>query len=229
MIDRRLDVLLGGVVGSVAHGTSKDESDVDFAGVFMRDPLELLGLPSLCGRDASFRDSETNTTYHEIGFFLDSVVRGNPTMTEILFLDSYSVKGAAGDGLLSMRSRLLSRSAVVTGYVSSSVRQAEALVAGRFSSRAETHAYHVLRVMKQAEDLLRHGEFCMNISTHADEFRSQAATVLSSPSDFLSHVSKKALYITNIDSNLAHTPDLNEISVWLSGLRVSHNKETRGI
>lgn len=227
MIDKRLNLLLSGVVGSTAHGTSREGSDVDHAGVFMRDSLELLGLPSLCDREASIKDGVTNAIYHEIGFFVDSVVRGNPTVTEILFLDSYLVKEEAGDDLLNMRHRLLSRSAVITGYVSSSTRQAEALAAGRFSSRAETHAYHVLRVMKQAEDLLKHGEFCMNISSYADEFKSQAATVLSKPSEFLSHVSKKALYITSIDSKLTHTPDLNEISAWLSSLRISHIKETK--
>jgi predicted nucleotidyltransferase len=229
MRDRELNLLLSGVVGSVAHGTSKEDSDVDSTGVFMRDSLELLGLPSLCGRDTSVRYGQSDTVYHEIGFFLDSVVKGNPTMTEVLFLERYLVKEEAGEALLNMRSRLLSRSAVITGYVSSSVRQAEELAAGRFSSRAETHAYHVLRVMQQAEDLLKYGEFCMNIASYADELKSQAEMVITRPSDFLSHVSKKALHITNMDSRLAYTPDLREISTWLFDLRIRSAKETKGV
>jgi hypothetical protein len=68
----------------------------------------------------------------------------------------------------------------------------------------------------------------MNIASYADELKSQAEMVITRPSDFLSHVSKKALHITNMDSRLAYTPDLREISTWLFDLRIRSAKETKG-
>jgi predicted nucleotidyltransferase len=153
------NVLLSGIVGSVAYGLDTEDSDVDRLGVFAARTERLLGLHPV---QQSVVSSKPDATYHEAGKFAALALKVNPTITELLWLpdELYEVRTKLGDGLRSMRHCFLSRKAVrnaYLGYATQQFRRLENRGDGSFSAdtrkRTAKHARHLLRLLAQGTTL----------------------------------------------------------------------------
>lgn len=78
-----LNIAFKAITGSQAYGTSTPESDIDYKGIFIEQPVFVDGKPFYFG------NPQLNVTkdecYYEIGRFLQLLSVGNPTALELLY------------------------------------------------------------------------------------------------------------------------------------------------
>lgn len=158
-----MNVLLEGIVGSVAYGLNNAESDVDFAGIYCEPTEGLLGLhPPLRERATKKGRDGADATYHEIGKAMGLMLSCNPTASEILWLPKYLKTTAFGEELVSLRSEFLSAKRVRDAFFGYATAQFRRLVdRGRFQgsleTRREKHARHTMRLLWQGFELYTTG------------------------------------------------------------------------
>lgn len=156
--------LLVGVVGSTAYGLDHDGSDVDLLGTFLADPTSLMGLTQ---PSETIVTHEPDVTMHELRKLLALALRCNPTVTELLWLDSYEVCSPLGMQVLDIRQSLLSEPLVRSAYLGYAQAQMSKLLAkteaGAADPRAEKHARHMFRLVEQGTDLLTTGTLTVRV------------------------------------------------------------------
>lgn len=109
-----MNVLLKGVVGSTAYGLNHGGSDIDYMGIFAHDTEEMLGLNE--PKD-SVVIKDPDTTLHEAKKFVTLALNGNPSVSELLWLDVYEVMTDLGARLVNMRDLFLSAPRVRSAYL----------------------------------------------------------------------------------------------------------------
>jgi hypothetical protein len=164
------DVLLAGIVGSRAYGLATPESDVDRLEVFAAPTVLFHGLRPPIGREATVVTTDPDVTRHEAGKFAALCLRGNPTVTELLWLEEYEVRTELGDRLVGIREAFLSASRVreaYFGYASGQFRRLEGRGDGSFSAdtrkRTAKHARHLARLVHQGLGLYRTGRLTVRL------------------------------------------------------------------
>jgi predicted nucleotidyltransferase len=176
-----MQVLLAGVVGSTAYGLAGPDSDVDRLGVFAAPTESFHGLTT---PQPTFVTSKPDSTYHEAGKFCRLALTGNPTVTELLWLDSYDVMSPFGARLVKIRSAFLSRQRVrdaYLGYAEQQFRKLESRGGSSFSSdtakRTAKHARHLYRLCHQGHQLYATGELSIRVSDpeHFHDFGNEVA------------------------------------------------------
>jgi len=75
--------MLLGVSGSYGYGTNRDDSDLDFRGVTLNLPSDLIGMTSF----EQYVDANTDTVIYSFNKFIELVLNCNPNTIEILGLD----------------------------------------------------------------------------------------------------------------------------------------------
>jgi hypothetical protein len=100
-------------------------------------------------------------TSHDVGKFLSLVLNGNPTVTEMLWLDSYEVLHPSGQRLIEIRKELLGAQGIYNAYCGYAKQQFVRLQGNngeKFESdtgnRTAKHARHCVRLLMQADSLL---------------------------------------------------------------------------
>lgn len=168
-----MNVLLKGVVGSTAYGLNHENSDVDYMGVFAAPTSEVLGLGKV---QESVVTKDPDTTLHEAKKFVTLCLNGNPSVSELLWLDAYEALGPLGDELVGLRRSFLSAKKVRDSYLGYATSQFERLKNrgdGSFSAdtrkRTEKHARHLVRLVEQGFRLYRSGELVVNLRSSANE------------------------------------------------------------
>lgn len=154
-------ILLSGVVGSTAYGLAGPDSDIDRLGVFAAPTAAFHGL---------HRPAETHVTtspdvtLHEAAKFAWLALKGNPSVTEVLYLEEYEVLSPLGEQLLDIRSAFLSAPAVRRAYLGYAFDQFTKLKNrgdGSFSAdtrrRTAKHARHLARLCDQGYQLYATG------------------------------------------------------------------------
>ena len=162
------EIILSGIVGSTAHGLTQVGSDVDRLGIFQRPTRQLLGLRS---RRDSVVSTSPDITVHELGKFIGLALRCNPTVTELLWLDSHEIAAPVGRQLVAARSAFLSEKLVRNSYIGYAnaqflklkARGYESFQAG-IGSRSAKHARHMFRLLEQGEHLLRTGSLTTRVA-----------------------------------------------------------------
>ena len=76
-------VILLGLGGSHAYGTSNENSDVDFRGITLNTPSDLLGLTDF----EQYEDGSTDTVIYSFNKMVRLLLECNPNTCEILGLD----------------------------------------------------------------------------------------------------------------------------------------------
>lgn len=149
-------VLLEGIVGSTAYGLATPESDVDKLGIYQAPTEDFLGLHLSTEKDFSIVEKapQPDRTLHELGKFCRLTFRCNPTVTELLWLDDYTMTSWAGEELINMRDCFPSAPLVRSAYMGYAMAQFTRLKErGDFGSdlkkRTAKHARHLARLMFQ--------------------------------------------------------------------------------
>lgn len=171
--EKNVKVLLKGVVGSTAYGLNHSDSDVDYLGVFAFPTSQAVGLERL---DESIVTKDPDTTLHEARKFVALCLEGNPSVSELLWLDAYEEISAEGQELIDLRRSFLSskrvRSAYL-GYATSQFKRLRDRGDGSFSAdtrkRTQKHARHLVRLVEQGYRLYVSGDLIVNLRSSASE------------------------------------------------------------
>ena len=105
-------IMLLGVSGSYGYGTNREGSDIDFRGVALNLPSDLIGLTSF----EQYEDTATDTVIYSFNKLVSLLLNCNPNTIEILGLDEeqYVIKTPVGQELLDHRQLFLSKRAAAS-------------------------------------------------------------------------------------------------------------------
>ncbi|WP_067536316.1 nucleotidyltransferase domain-containing protein [Nocardia crassostreae] len=157
------DVILEGVVGSHAYSLNTPESDTDYLGIYVEPTRTFLGLnPPTRDRGTRHGRDGADATYHEVGKAMGLILACNPTVTEILWLDTYTVTTDFGAELVSLRSNFLSAQRVRHAYFGYAMAQFRRMLTRRDTQgltdpRLAKHARHTKRLLWQGYELYTTG------------------------------------------------------------------------
>jgi len=124
--DRKL-IIFEGIVGSQAYGTATPESDIDIKGVYIQPMDDILGFKYV----EQVNDKSHDTTYYEIGRFLELLATNNPNILELLNLpeDKILYKHDIFDELIANKDNFISKACKnsFAGYAIAQIKKARGL------------------------------------------------------------------------------------------------------
>lgn len=223
-----MNVLLKGVVGSTAYGLNHDSSDVDYMGVFAASTNEVLGLGRIQG---SVVTKDPDTTMHEAKKFVTLCLNGNPSVSELLWLDAYEAISPLGDELTGLRRSFLSARKVRDSYLGYATSQFERLKNrgdGSFSAdtrkRTEKHARHLVRLVEQGFHLYRSGELIVNLRSNASEIDpdwvfQMGRQIADDPSRAEEYMRRAEARFDSAKAAIIGDPDVAAVERWLLRVR----------
>ena len=102
-------IVLLGIGGSYGYGTNREGSDIDFRGVTLNLPSDLIGLTSF----EQYEDRDTDTVIYSFNKIIKLLLSCNPNTLELLGLDDdqYLIKTGIGQELLDNKALFLSKRA----------------------------------------------------------------------------------------------------------------------
>ena len=146
-------IILLGLGGSHAYGTSTPDSDLDIRGICFNSKKELLGLSNF----SIFVDKDTDTTIYSLGKMFELLMDCNPNIIEILGLNNedYLYLSPEGEKLLENKEMFLSQKAYYTfsGYAYSQFKRLQNATARDSLSEEEREGHILHSVEKQIEQL----------------------------------------------------------------------------
>jgi len=220
------NIILEGVTGSTAYGLATENSDVDIKGVYLLPTSEVLSLrhnPEKTTKD----HTDPDWVYHEVGKFMKLVVGGNPTVSELLWLEEYTQLSPVGKLLVENRKIFLSTPAVMNAYRGYALgqakrlsnRQAEGLDGydSSLKNRFAKHTRHCFRLLLQCRQLLETGELTVRVTPEQREwlFKMGEQTPETVVDAFIAEDSK----MEDIVSVLPDEPDWEAIDALLYKIR----------
>lgn len=144
-------VMLLGLSGSYGYGTNREGSDVDFRGVAMQQPSDILGLTEF----EQYVDDQTDTVVYGFNKLVKLLLDCNPNSCEILGLprDKYVILSPLGEELLENQALFLSKRAIKAfgGYASAQLRRLQNAIA-RDSLPQTEREKHILNSVRNAMD-----------------------------------------------------------------------------
>jgi predicted nucleotidyltransferase len=150
--------ILQAVTGSHAYGLNHATSDTDKMYIFVAPTVEVAGL-HWASKHESFSDAGPtgdDTTGHEIGKYLRLVLKSNPTLIELLFMNDYEVLDETGQGLVALRDKILYTEGVRNAYYGYAKAQIER-VKREYPNHKPKMARHAIRITYQGLELLTTG------------------------------------------------------------------------
>jgi predicted nucleotidyltransferase len=223
-----VNVLLKGVVGSTAYGLNHENSDVDYMGVFAAPTSEVLGLGKV---QESVVSKDPDTTLHEAKKFVTLCLNGNPSVSELLWLDRYEYVDNLGDDLIGLRRSFLSAKKVRDSYLGYATSQFERLKNrgdGSFSAdtrkRTEKHARHLVRLVEQGFHLYRSGELVVNLRSNASEIDPDwvfqvGSQIADDPSRAKKYMRQAEVRFDSTKTAILGEPDVAAVECWLLRVR----------
>ena len=151
--DERLGrrIMLLGLSGSYGYGTNREGSDVDFRGVALQRPSDILGLTVF----EQVVDNQTDTVVYGFNKLVKLLLDCNPNSCEILGLprEKYLILSPLGEELLRNQGLFLSKRAVQSfgGYASAQLRRLQNAMA-RDSLPQSDREKHILNSVRNAMD-----------------------------------------------------------------------------
>ena len=148
-------IMLLGIGGSHAYGTSNKNSDIDFRGVTLQKPSDLLGLTQF----EQYEDDKTDTVVYGFNKMVKLLLDCNPNTCEILGLDEnqYLIKSELGQELIDNTGLFLSKRAIKSfgGYADSQLRRLQNAIARDTLPQSEREKHILKSVMHALEDVNR--------------------------------------------------------------------------
>lgn len=164
-------IILMGLGGSYAYGTNNENSDIDFRGITLNLPSDLLGLTEF----EQYEDNSTDTVIYAFNKIIKLLLECNPNTIELLGLDEeqYLIKTPLGQELLDHKQLFLSKRAAKSfgGYASAQLRRLQNAIA-RDSMPQQEREQHIYNSVKNAlEDFRRKNQLLDkgNINIYIDK------------------------------------------------------------
>ena len=144
-------IMLLGVSGSYGYGTNREGSDIDFRGVTLNLPSDLIGLTSF----DQYEDAETDTVIYSFNKLVSLLLNCNPNTIEILGLDEnqYVIRSETGQELLDHRQLFLSKRVAASfgHYADAQLRRLQNAIA-RDTLPQPSREEHILKSVNHALD-----------------------------------------------------------------------------
>lgn len=144
-------IILLGLGGSHAYGTNNENSDIDFRGITLNMPSDLLGLTEF----EQYEDTATDTVIYSFNKIVKLLLECNPNTCEILGLDEdqYLIKTPLGQEIVNARDIFISKRAVRSfgGYAGAQLRRLQNAIA-RDSMPQPEREQHILNSVRNALD-----------------------------------------------------------------------------
>lgn len=223
------NIILEGITGSVAYGLNTENSDVDIKGVYILPTTKILSLgfnPEKTTKD----HVDPDWVYHEVGKFMKLVISGNPTVTELLYLDDYTVLSPIGQMLIDNRSSFLSHDSIMNAYRGYAFSQAKRLnnrteqgLDGYDSSlknRFAKHTRHCFRLLMQARQLLETGTLDVRVTPQQREYLFEMGE--KTADEVVEEFMRQDLEFENVTSILPEKPDMEKLNALLYEIRGLH-------
>ena len=211
--------VLEAVTGSRAYGLNHALSDTDTMGIFLAPTVEVAGL-YWSAKDESWSDAGPegdDNTLHEVGKFLRLVLKSNPTMLELLFMNEYTVLDEVGQGMVDIRSKMLYTKAVQSAYLGYAVNQRDRVLR-EYPDHKPKMVRHCLRIARQGTDLLTTGTFNVRVDDPEEYFRLDTMSMMN-----VGMILEKALYdLETAESVLPDEPDTKAVDEFLKEVRRSN-------
>ena len=144
-------IMFLGLGGSYAYGTNNEGSDVDFRGVALMGPSDLLGMTEF----EQYEDDKTDTVVYGFNKAVRLFLECNPNTIEMLGLDEeqYMIKSPVGQELIDNRDMFLSKRVVKSfrGYADQQLRKLQNAIAGDALLQSDREK-QILRSVTNAAD-----------------------------------------------------------------------------
>ena len=219
-------IILEGITGSKAYGLDTEKSDTDIKGVYLLPTAKVLEM-GFDLQHTTVDNVDPDWVYHETAKFMKLVVGGNPTVTELLYLDDYTIMTPIGQILIDNRDAFLSTKAVMNAYRGYAFSQAKKLnnrteqgLDGYDSSlknRFSKHTRHLWRLLEQAEQLLTTGTLSVKLTQKQRE--ECFALGEKSASEVVDYFIEKDKYVSELSSVLPEKPDIDLLNKLLYRIR----------
>ena len=148
-------VILLGLSGSYGYGTNREGSDIDFRGVTLNLPSDLIGLTQF----EQFEDRTTDTVIYSFMKLIRLLLNCNPNTIEILGLEEeqYVIRTDMGQELLDNRHLFLSRRAAASfgHYADAQLRRLQNAIARDSLAQSEKEKHILKSVLHALEDFNR--------------------------------------------------------------------------
>lgn len=152
-------IMLLGLGGSYAYGTNNEESDIDFRGVTLMLPSDLIGLTQF----EQYEDDKTDTVIYGFNKLVSLLLECNPNTCEILGLDEdqYLIKSELGQELIDNSRLFLSKRAIKSfgGYADAQLRRLQNAIARDTLPQRDREKHILKSVMNALEDFNRRYSF----------------------------------------------------------------------
>lgn len=152
-------IMVLGLGGSYAYGTSNEASDIDLRGVTLQLPSDLIGMTVF----EQYEDGMTDTVIYGFNKIVRLLLECNPNTCEILGLDEdqYLIRSELGKELIERQKIFLSKRAIKSfgGYADAQLRRLQNALARDSMAQSEREG-HILKSVKNAlEDFNRRYHF----------------------------------------------------------------------
>ena len=221
------NIILEGVTGSTAYGLATENSDIDIKGVYLLPTSEVLKM-GYNDEHTTIDHTDPDWVYHEVGKFMKLVMNGNPTVTELLFLNEYTHLSPIGKLLIENRDAFLSTKAVANAYRGYAFSQAKKLnnrteqgLEGYDSSlknRFAKHTRHCFRLLMQARQLLETGTLQVKVTPEQREYL--FAMGEKTADEVVEEFMRQDAEFENIVSVLPDKPDVERLNGLLYDIRM---------
>lgn len=224
-----MNIILEGIVGSVAYNLNHAGSDIDKKGIFAFKTTDLFNLNYQKMTDVvETHAPEPDNTWYEAAKWCNLALKCNPNILELLYLpdDLYTVRTDLGDELIKIRKSFLSESAIRNAYINYAKSQLHKIEEkGYFESdlkkRTEKHARHLVRLMMQGFQLYKTGELDVRLDD-TTAMQVKAIGFMAGEGDLLPLKEIYERYKIAFDETfpgVPEKPDRERVESWLQNVR----------
>lgn len=170
-------IILLGLGGSYAYGTNNENSDIDFRGITLNKPSDLIGLTEF----EQYEDSNTDTVIYSFNKIVRLLLECNPNTCEILGLDDnqYLIKTSLGQEIIDNKDLFISKRAAKSfgGYASAQLRRLQNAIARDSMPQPEREKHILNSVCNALDDFNRrynngNSNLCGSINLYIDKSNS---------------------------------------------------------
>ncbi len=148
-------IMFLGLGGSYAYGTNNEASDIDFRGVTLQMPSDLIGMTVF----EQYEDDKTDTVIYGFNKLVRLLLECNPNTCELLGLDGeqYLIKSRLGQELIDNSGMFLSKRAIKSfgGYADAQLRRLQNAIARDTLPQSDREKHILKSVINALDDFNR--------------------------------------------------------------------------